>query len=96
MVNGSALSGTYTSQVSGGGGSISGPITGYVTGDIVAFSVLWPTPAGSITSWIGQIVDEGGKPTLKTLWHLVINIPDANEPTGLWETMLAGSDTFAK
>jgi hypothetical protein len=33
---------------------------------------------------------------LKTLWHLVINIDDASEPTGLWSATLAGADVFKR
>lgn len=65
-----------------------------ITGDIIAFSVSWPTKAGSITSWVGQIVDEGGGDKLKALWHLIVNIPDSDEPTGLWTTVYAGADEF--
>ncbi|GAA0662688.1 hypothetical protein FHT00_001363 [Sphingomonas insulae] len=44
------LSGTYTSKVSGGGGTISGAITGYYKGYTIAWSVLWPTNPPAITS----------------------------------------------
>ena len=93
-VTGSAVSGTYTSVVSSSGATISGPISGFAAQDIIGFTVLWPTAAKSMTSWVGQIVDEGGKPTLRTLWHLIIDEPDASEPTGLWQTVYAGSDQF--
>jgi hypothetical protein len=41
-------------------------------------------------------VDESGLEVLKTLWHLVINIDDASEPTGLWSATLAGADVFKR
>jgi hypothetical protein len=95
-VNGSTVTGTYTSAVSSGGGSISGPILGHATDDIICFSVLWPSKQGSITTWAGQVVDESGVEVLKTLWHLVINIDDASEPTGLGSATLAGADVFKR
>ena len=95
-VNGSTVTGTYTSAVSSGGGSISGPVLGHATDDIICFSVLWPSKQGSITTWAGQVVDESGVEVLKTLWHLVINIDDASEPTGLWSATLAGADVFKR
>ena len=73
-----------------------GSITGYISGDIIAFSVLWPAAAGSIMSWVGQIVDDKGGEILKTLWHLVINIPDDKEPEGLWTSIYAGADEFTR
>lgn len=94
-VNGDHLAGTYTSAVGADGtGPLSGPISGFVRGDIVAFSVLWPARMRSITSWIGQVVDVNGTTELKTLWHLVVDIPDPDETTGLWTTVHTGSDTF--
>jgi hypothetical protein len=94
-VTGSTVTGTYTTAVSGGGAPLSGPIVGHVADDIICFSVLWPLQQ-SITTWAGQVVDEQGTETLKTLWHLVINIDDASEPTGLWTTTLAGADVFTR
>lgn len=94
IVDGDRLSGTYTSAVGGGAGALSGPISGFVRGDVVAFSVLWPAYMRSITSWVGQMVDVNGAPELRTLWHLVADIPDPEEATGLWATVHTGADTF--
>lgn len=93
-VDGDRISGTYTSAVGSPTGSMSGPINGFVRGDIVAFAVLWPVNMRSITSWVGQVVEVNGAPELKTLWHLIIDIPDADEATGLWTTVHTGADTF--
>ena len=65
-VDGDRISGTYTSAVGGPTGSMSGPINGFVRGDIVAFAVLWPVNMRSITSWVGQVVEVNGAPVLKT------------------------------
>jgi hypothetical protein len=91
VVDGARVSGTYTTA---GDKPIAGPVTGWTSGDIVAFSVRWPTALRSITSWVGQVVDEAGAPVLKTLWHLVIDIADADEVAGLWATVQSGADTF--
>lgn len=93
QVDGERVFGTYTSAV-GGAGALSGPIIGFVSGDIVAFSVLWPSHVRSITSWVGQVVEVNGATELRTLWHLVADIPDADEATGLWATVHSGADTF--
>jgi hypothetical protein len=92
-IDGDRIFGSYTSAV-GADTPVGGPVTGFVRGDIVAFSVLWPPAMRSITSWVGQVVEVEGVPVLKTLWHLVVDIPDAEEPTGLWTTVHCGADTF--
>jgi len=90
---GQRLTGRYRSPVSGGGGSIDGDITGWAEGDLISFIVNWDTSA-SLTAWSGQLVAEGGRDVIKTLWLLVQNVPDTNEPTGLWQSTLAGADEF--
>jgi len=91
-VEGHTVSGTFTAG--GLGKPTAGPLTGWVSGDIVAFSVRWPLATHSLTSWVGQVVDEGGAPALKTMWHLIIDIPDVDEKAALWATVHTGADTF--
>lgn len=94
-VAGSDVIGNYTSPTSGqgAGGQITGKLKGWTAGDLISFSVLWP--GGSITSWTGQLVSEGGE-KIRTLWHLVTDIPDAKEPKRLWQSTLAGADEFTR
>jgi hypothetical protein len=94
VVSGSNVSGTYTSQVSGSNQTITGPIVGQVTGDVIGFTVLWPTPDPSLTAWAGQLVDDGGNETLETLWYLVMDVSD--DPNQLWKSTLAGADFFVR
>ena len=93
-VDGERVFGTYTSTVGERTGTLSGPIIGFVRGDIVAFSVLWPAYMSSITSWVGQVVEVNGAPELRTLWHLIVDIPDPDEAGSLWTTVHTGADTF--
>jgi hypothetical protein len=94
-VNAGVLSGTYTSAQSGGGGSVSGPLQGFLGGDLLAFQVQWP--GGSITAWVGHLfVDSGGHEEIKTLWHLVTEIPNPDDPNDFWQSVLAGSDIFTR
>lgn len=93
--NTNELTGTYTSQA--GAGPVTGPLRGYITSDIVAFSVLWGTGGrGSITSWVGQIVNDNGTEVLKTLWHLVVDVDDADEAQNLYRTIMTGADEFRR
>lgn len=96
-ITGSDVVGRYkskTSAVDPAGGSIEGTRKGYVAGDLISFTVLWPH--GSITAWVGQIVDDKTAPRIRTLWHLVTEIPDADEPTQLWKSTFAGADEFTR
>jgi hypothetical protein len=94
VVAGNSVSGTYTSIVSSTGLPVTGPVIGYVSDDIIAFSVLWAGTVPSITSWVGQIVVKGGIEQLDTLWHLVVDVPDAQDPNSIWTTIHAGADNF--
>lgn len=96
-ITGSDVTGTYessTSAVDPTGGSIKGALKGYIAGDLISFTVLWPH--GSITAWTGQMVDDKTAPRIKTLWHLVTEIPDADEEKQLWKSTFAGADDFTR
>jgi Avidin family len=94
VVSSNVISGTYNSAVSAGGGSVSGTLRGFVAGDLLSFCALWPN--GSMTAWVGQIVDDAVDPRIKTLWHLVTDARDPNEATDIWATVLAGADEFIR
>ena len=93
-VNGSDVAGIYTSASSSGGGPVAGTLKGHAAGDLISFLVLWP--GGSQTSWVGQMVGSDEQPVIRTLWHLVTNVPDANEPKELWTSTFAGADDFTR
>lgn len=95
-VQGSDVTGSYTSASSGlkGGGPIKGTLKGYVAGDRITFLVLWPN--GSMTSWVGQVVDDRTAPRIRTLWHVLTEIPDPDEPKFFWKSTFAGADEFVR
>ncbi|MBY0337401.1 MAG: avidin/streptavidin family protein [Acetobacteraceae bacterium] len=93
-VQGGSITGTYTSAVSSGGGPVTGALAGHVNGDLIAFTVRWPAPA--ITAWVGQLVVAGGAEAIETLWQMTTNVADAEEPTKLWQSVLAGADRFVR
>ncbi|MDB5691940.1 MAG: avidin family protein [Alphaproteobacteria bacterium] len=94
-VNGSNVTGTYNSAASATGGSVQGAVIGVTVGDLIALTVLW-TQSGSITSWTGQLIDDSSAPKLRTLWHLVTNVPDDQEPGEFWMSTWAGADEFVR
>lgn len=91
-VSGSSVSGRYESAVSSDGGPITGDLVGFVNGDLISFVVNWPSAA--ITSWVGQLVNDNGYDVVTTLWQMTMNIPDSAEPTGMWQSIFAGTDRF--
>ena len=93
-VQGAAISGSYKSAVSSGGQPISGDLRGFINGDLIAFTVNWPSAA--ITAWVGQLTAEPGEEVIRTLWQMTTNIPDDEEATGLWASICAGADEFTR
>jgi hypothetical protein len=91
-VSGSDVSGSYTSASSGAGGPITGRLKGFVSGDLISFIVKWP--GGSMTAWVGQMVDDQTAPKIKTLWHMVTNLKDDDESELLWMSVFTGADEF--
>ena len=94
-VTGNMLSGIYTSEVSGAHKKTQGTLTGYVNGDLIAFSVRWEESA-SITAWVGHLVVENGTEAIETLWQMTTQTPSAEEPNELWQSVFAGSDRFTR
>jgi len=93
-VKGSTVSGRYKSYVSSTHKTVSGPISGYVNGNTIAFVVTWPTT--SITAWVGQLVHENRKDILETLWLLTSQVPDPGNAKELWNSVNAGADRFRR
>ena len=93
VVEGKNVRGEYETASSIGGGRQRGELKGYVAGDLISFLVLWR--GGSMTAWVGQMVDDDTtNPKIKTLWHLVTEIPDPQEPLKFWQAVWAGADEF--
>lgn len=85
-INGNGIiTGSYTSAV---GDLNSYPLTGYIFGNVITFTVSY-TLEGSICAWAGQFIYSNGW-QIPTLWHLVV--PTQNQET--WDDTYAGSDLF--
>jgi hypothetical protein len=88
--NGATLTGHYKSYKNDAGQiAAEGPLVGWVSGKLVAFSVNW-NGLDSITSWVGQHIEDQDGPRLVTLWQMTKAVPDGSE----WESINAGADTF--
>lgn len=100
-INGPDVRGHYTSLVSETGAAISGPVIGFQAGEILSFTVLWPSSPAKITTWVGQLVVDQSKGEddgeyLETLWQMIVNVNDVRNPESLWTTIHAGSDRFRR
>jgi hypothetical protein len=89
------LAGTYHSTVSLDGGPAWGPLSGFVAGNFIAFTVNW-AGLDSLTAWEGWATawDGSGNPTAFTAnWQLVYS-----EAEGAFnpDMVMTGKDTFAK
>ena len=103
------IRGTYQTAVGRPGSETRFPLTGFVTGDQIVFTVSFRVaddqrddedePNDSMTAWAGQLLpdpDNDDTQLLQTLWHLTRNaIEDTEEDAG-WATVLGGADNFRK
>lgn len=94
-IDGRHVSGVYTSASSDDGPPIASvDLCGFVAGDLISFIAYWP--GGSMTSWVGQMIDDQTAPRVRTLWHLITEIADPSEASFLWKSTLAGADEFTR
>lgn len=82
---GSMLTGHYKSQKAAGPNPATGPLVGFVDGELITFTVHWDEYQ-AITSWTGRLEDEG----ITALWQMTSREPDGSE----WAGITAGADEF--
>lgn len=80
------FSGTYVSAVGCDAGTTF-PLSGWINGNAISFSVDWGSNCNSVTAWAGQYV--ASTDSIKTLWYLATN-------TVGWSGLLAGSNQFSR
>jgi hypothetical protein len=89
------LSGYYRTQLGQPDKSQKFPLTGFVQGDIITFTVNF-TGYGSMTSWTGQLTDDEKGDYIRTLWHLTRDVEDDQEETDLWRSITTGASKFRR
>lgn len=89
------LSGYYQTQLGQPDKSQKFPLTGFVQGDLITFTVNF-TGYGSMTSWSGQLSKDERGDYIRTLWHLTRDIEDGQEDTDLWRSITAGASQFRR
>jgi hypothetical protein len=70
-------------------------LVGFATGDLISFTVNFGK-YGTLTSWVGQHTNEGEGAIIKTMWLLAQNVPDLQEPSKLWGSVLTGYNNFTR
>lgn len=91
-VIGSVIEGFYKSAVSGDGEPIEGPLRGFAVGDLIAFTVMYPSTA--IAAWVGRYRSIEGRDVIDTLWQMTTKGEDDKD--AFWQSILAGADRFER
>lgn len=87
------LSGYYQTALGQPDKSKKFPLTGFVEGDQITFTVNFKG-YGSLTSWTGQLSEDHEGPYIRTLWHLTRDVADIKEDDDLWQSITAGASNF--
>lgn len=90
---GGLMRGKYKSGVGVSGDKNGNILTGFVSGNIVSFTVNF-TQEKSVAAWAGQAIWNSLDSIweIHTLWHLV----EPTSPADVWDDIQAGSDIFAQ
>ena len=86
------LIGVFLSVSGGEEEPVSGQLSGQAEGDIVAFTVRWPS--SGITAWVGRHHQEDDKDVIDALWQMTA-IEDEGG-AGFRHSIYAGADRFVR
>jgi hypothetical protein len=89
------ISGRFRSATGLARGAIGCEITGYLSGDLIAFCANF-AEYDSLTAWAGHVVVEAGETRLQTQWQMSVTLPARDAADELWKGIWTGSDTFRR
>ena len=89
------LSGHYQTALGRPDKSKKFPLTGFVEGDQITFTVNFKG-YGSLTSWTGQLTEDDEGAYIRTLWNLTRDVEDAAEDDDLWKSITSGASDFRR
>jgi hypothetical protein len=96
---GDVLTGTYPTAIGTRHPQARFPLSGFVLGDALTFSVDF-RPHGSVASWTGHHVTDGDTDGLVMLWHLAEPAREGGsrdrDDAVLWRGVFAGADNFER
>ncbi len=90
-----SLLGRYKTAVGSPFGNEDFPLVGFAAGDLLTFTVNFGRYS-SLTSWAGQLAGENDQAVIKTMWLLARNVPDPDDSSSLWGTVLTGYNNFMR
>lgn len=93
--NSETLSGYYHTHLGQPDKNEGFPVTGFVSGDVIAFAVSFKG-YGSITSWVGQLSEDQDGDFIQTLWQLTRDVEDSREAQDLWRSISTGASVFRR
>lgn len=70
-------------------------LIGYASGDLISFTANFGK-YGSITSWTGQHTIKNENEVIFTMWHMAVNVEDADENKKLWGSVWSGYNNFER
>ncbi len=94
-VNDGLLSGHYQTALGQPDKSKKFPLTGFVQGDQITFTVNFKG-YGSLTSWTGQLTEDSDGDYIRTLWNLTRDVEDADENDEMWNSITSGASDFRR
>ncbi len=89
------LSGHYQTALGQPDKSKKFPLTGFVEGDQITFTVNFKG-YGSLTSWTGQLTEDAKGEYIRTLWNLTRDVEDAKEAKDMWNSITSGASDFRR
>lgn len=89
------LSGFYQTALGQPDKSKKFPLTGFVEGDQITFTVNFKG-YGSLTSWTGQMTRDEKGDYIRTLWNLTRDVDDDKEDDDLWQSITSGASDFRR
>lgn len=89
------LSGHYQTALGQPDKSKKFPLTGFVEGDQITFTVNFKG-YGSMTSWTGQLTRDEEGDYIRTLWNLTRDVEDVAEDDDLWKSITSGASNFRR
>ena len=89
---GGVLIGVFLSAAADDGATLSGQLSGHAHGDLIAFTVKWPTSA--VTAWVGRHRRDADKDVIDTLWQMTAMGEDGK--ADVRHSVYAGADRFLR
>ncbi len=87
------VSGHYQTELGNPDNITRFPLTGFMQGDVLAFSVNFEG-FGSITTWSGQMSEDDRGRFIRTMWLYSRDVAEEDEAEELWRSVVNGSATF--